>query len=144
MGASDVEETAASRLGIERVAGTAASTDDSVPNVTRPALPVSFAPKIGSTMRRVCTAVRRLLSPLPLPASAKIPGLHEERPLLAEEGRKALVHFHLERIALDLAEIGLTALSSMVGPRPILPPNPTSPRSVTVQRFGVSCVSVRP
>ena len=32
---------------------------------------------------------------------------HEERPFLAEEGREALVHFHLERVAFHLAEIGI-------------------------------------
>ena len=33
--------------------------------------------------------------------------LHEERPLLREEDRVALVHLDLERVALDLAEVGV-------------------------------------
>ena len=30
---------------------------------------------------------------------------HEERPFLAEEDRKSIVHFHFERVAFHLAEI---------------------------------------
>ena len=33
--------------------------------------------------------------------------LHEERPLLREEHREALVDLDLERVALDLAEVGI-------------------------------------
>jgi hypothetical protein len=32
---------------------------------------------------------------------------HEERPLLTEEDGEALIHFHLEGIAFDLAEVGI-------------------------------------
>ena len=45
---------------------------DSEPKLTRPTLPVTLAPAIGSTMRRVCTAAYMLASPLPTPASLKM------------------------------------------------------------------------
>ena len=69
---------------------------------------MTFAPKIGSTMRRVWTAVFMLLSPLPTPATLKSPAPSMKNGRFSEKNTGiALVHLHLEGVALHLAEIGV-------------------------------------
>ena len=70
-------------------------------------VPVSLAPKIGSTIRRVCTAVRMLLSP-PVPAMLKrpMPSMKNGRFSEKKIGNRWLT-WTWNAIAFDLAEVGI-------------------------------------
>ena len=86
----------------------ASSAADSVPKVTRPTLPVTLAPKMGSMMRRVCTDGPQRVVAATCARQREDPGaFHEERALLSKEHREALIDLDLERVAFDLAEVGV-------------------------------------
>jgi hypothetical protein len=71
-----------------------------------PAVPVSFRPALGSMIRRVWTAVC-MVRRRHCRETHQAESLHEERTLLAEEHREALVDEQLERVAFDLLKSGL-------------------------------------
>jgi hypothetical protein len=71
---------------------------------TLPAVPWSSRPRTVDDAARVHGGAHNRVSPHARQFEGAEP-LHEEGPLLGEEDGVALVDLHLERVALDLAEV---------------------------------------